>query len=164
MARIAARIAALLLGIALVSGPAAADDAGTANAFALLALLNDARQAAGAAPLIMQPALHAFASAWAAEPSIQQRLDHPSDTSQVAWIESNVTPRWKHIGENIALAHSVREAHDVLMASAIHRANALGDFTHVGIGAARDSAGQLWVAYNFITAPELNQRDVAARP
>jgi uncharacterized protein YkwD len=159
MARFAARFAALLLGMFVEIAPAPADGHSTPDALALLALLNEARHAAGEPPLIMQPALHAFASAWAAQLSTAQRLSHRSETSQVAWIESNVTPRWKHIGENVAFARSVREAHDVLMTSTIHRANALGDFTHVGIGAARDSTGQLWVAYNFVTAPELAKQE-----
>jgi uncharacterized protein YkwD len=162
MPRIAARIVALLLAIFLAN-PSAAEEGTNAETSALLVLLNDAREAAGEAPLVMQPALHAFASEWARELSSRQRLEHRSDTSQVDWIETNVTPQWKHLGENIALARSAREAHDVLMASAIHRANALGDFTHVGIGAARDGAGQLWVAYNFVTAPDLHEPDIAAR-
>jgi uncharacterized protein YkwD len=160
IARSVARIAALLLGICCASAPTFADDAGTADSFMLLALLNEAREAAGQPPLMMQPALHAFASAWAAELSTQQRLVHRPETIQATWIEANVTPRWRHIGENIAFAPSVAAAHDTLMASDFHRANALGDFTHVGIGAARDTAGHLWVTYSFVAAPDLKAHDL----
>ena len=38
---------------------------------------------------------------------------------------------------------------DALAGSSGHRANMLGDFTHVGVGAYRDANGTLWTAHVF---------------
>ncbi len=59
----------------------------------------------------------------------------------------------REVGENVAHARSLREAHAALLESPSHRANVLSNrFTHVGIGVARDADGSFWVTQLF-TSP-----------
>jgi uncharacterized protein YkwD len=44
---------------------------------------------------------------------------------------------------------SVGQVFDALVASGPHSSTMLGDFTHFGIGAYRDSSGLLWTAHVF---------------
>jgi hypothetical protein len=55
----------------------------------------------------------------------------------------------RSVGENVAHARSVVLAHRALYASPSHRLNLLGPFTHVGVGVARDDAGDVWVCEVF---------------
>jgi uncharacterized protein YkwD len=56
---------------------------------------------------------------------------------------------WSSVGENVGYGGSVGGIFDALVASSGHRANILGDFTHVGVGAYRDAGGTLWTAHVF---------------
>lgn len=123
-------------------------DAATESRF--VTLLNAERQAAGLRPLATEPALQELARTWAGLQAASQRLEHRSLDDQVNWVEARVTPRWERIAENVAYGASVTAVHGALMTSTLHRANALGDFSHVGVGATRDANGRLWVTFNFI--------------
>jgi uncharacterized protein YkwD len=145
---------AVALTLALIAVPAtAAADESADRAF--LDLLNRARVDAGRAPLAMDPAMRQLALDWSGELMNGQRLSHRALSSQTAWIESRITPDWQRTAENVASGYSVDRVHAWLMASPSHRANMLGDFTHVGIGSVHDAAGRLWVTFNFLAAPGL---------
>jgi hypothetical protein len=54
------------------------------------------------------------------------------------------------LAENVGMACGVQQVHDAFMASASHRENILtGALTHVGLGAASDSSGRLFVVEGF---------------
>jgi uncharacterized protein YkwD len=118
-----------------------------------LALLNAERIAAGRPALEPEPAMHELARTWADTQAASQRLAHRPQQNQVEWVESQVTRRWQRVAENVGYGGSVDAVHRALMASPAHRANALGDFTHVGVGAASDATGRIWVTFNFLKAP-----------
>jgi len=149
---IAAGAIALALAMSVAIAPATAS--GPVDE-AFLQLLNDARTAAGRPALVMQPAMYELASAWSHEQAASRQLSHRPMSSQIAWIESRVTSEWERVGENVACGSTIDSVHETLMASPAHRANALGDFMHVGIGSARDDTGRVWVTFNFLKAGKL---------
>lgn len=58
----------------------------------------------------------------------------------------------KVVGENVALAKTVEEAHQALMASPSHRGNILSkDFRAVGLSVLADADGNVWVTEVFVT-------------
>jgi uncharacterized protein YkwD len=61
----------------------------------------------------------------------------------------SLLPPWSSVGENVGAGGSAGSLFDALVDSSGHRSNMLGDFTHMGIGAWRDSSGTLWTAHVF---------------
>jgi len=155
---------ALVLYALLAASSVRADLSDPAEA-AFLELLNATRVSEGRAPLIMAPALQTLARDWSLHQVRTQRLSHRSPASQASWIEAQFSPRWRQVGENVGVGYSVESLHETFMRSPAHRANVLGDFTHVGIGSARDEAGRIWVTFNFVTLsgkPRSTRRTAAA--
>lgn len=111
----------------------------------LRALINESRQARGLAPLAASLALDDDARAHSMKLARRQDLFHRSSREfrrlKVAWIR---------VGENVGTAGDVDEMHRLMLASPLHRANVLGDFTTVGIGIERDRRGRLWVTELFV--------------
>lgn len=56
---------------------------------------------------------------------------------------------WRNAGENIAYGYAVDRVVAAWAESPGHRANMLGDFTHLGIGFARDAQGRPYYTQNF---------------
>ena len=54
-----------------------------------------------------------------------------------------------HWGENVGYGYTPATLETAFMASAPHRANILGQYTQVGVGAATGSNGMLWVTVDF---------------
>lgn len=113
-----------------------------ATASEMLVLVNVARSQLGASPLQWSNALAAVAEAYAFEMYVDGFFAHDSfrtgnvgDRVQMAGITYRV------VGENLALAPTLASAHDGLMNSPGHRANILGHYSSVGIGAVRGPLG-----------------------
>ncbi len=105
----------------------------------------------GGAPLTRDERLESIARAHAERMRARRSAAHDAGdglpTDRVARLGV------REVGENVAHAGSLREAHDALLESPSHRANVLsGRFTHVGIGVARDADGSFWVTQLF-TSP-----------
>jgi len=123
----------------------------------MLALLNEARRAAGLRPLASDPELRAVALAHTQDMIAARFFGHVSPTTgmvenrlQRAGVVASI------IGENVAQADGADDAHRVLMDSPGHRANMLGEkFTHVGIGAGSrpGEAGDLLVTLVLARRP-----------
>jgi uncharacterized protein YkwD len=109
----------------------------------MLVLLNEARRAAGVAPVLPDPRLRELALS-----HTEDMVDHdffahfspntgtPDDRLQRSGILISIG------GENIAQADTPESAHEGLMNSPAHRANMLRPvYTHVGIGAAIGARG-----------------------
>jgi uncharacterized protein YkwD len=114
---------------------------------------NDARGGAGLAPLANDPAAREIARSWAAHLADSGALVH--NPNLVAQVNAYVTTQWSRIGENVGRGWDVGSLADAFMASSPHRANILGAYNRIGVGAARDGGGQLWVAVVFIQGPPL---------
>ena len=119
-------VLALLLAAAalLVSaGPASAGEGG-----AIKRLANAARADAGLDPLTRDSALDGLARKWAHKIAADGQLSHNPDLAE------QVPEGWQGIGENVAMGYPTgAEMHRGWMNSEGHRANILGDYTHIGI-------------------------------
>ncbi|MER7557855.1 CAP domain-containing protein [Nocardioides sp. NPDC126508] len=111
--------AALLVG----AGPASAGEGGT-----IKRLANAARADAGLDPLTRDSALDGLARKWAYKIAADGELSHNPDLAE------QVPEGWQGIGENVAMGYPTgAEMHRGWMSSDGHRANILGDYTHIGI-------------------------------
>lgn len=130
------------------SDPPRPPSASPGAADTLLSLIQDARASAGLGSLQRHAGADSVAQAWAEQMAANGTLAHnPNFATQL----------WSAVGEG-AVAENVghiRPAdpgamHQRFMGSAGHRANLLGDFTYVGVGAAEDAEGALWVVQTFV--------------
>lgn len=118
----------LVLAMAVIAGLASscigADVART------IQLVNVEREARGAAVVLADAALQAKAQTWADVLASEGRLVHSN-------LAQGAGSGWRALGENLAQATSVEQAHDLLLKSSSHRRTMLsGRYTHVGIGIA----------------------------
>jgi len=130
---------------------APADAAGSTEEQQFLALTNQARAAAGLPALQDDQATANIARSWSQYMASTGVLQH--DPYLVSAINSQITTQWRRIGENVGFGSDVGSLQTAFMNSAPHRANVLGDYNRVGIGAARDGTGRLWVTLDFINGP-----------
>ena len=143
--RILFLVTAMAVMIAAFAVPAYAGPEGT-----LLSRINNSRASAGLAPLERYGGITDDARAQAERMRAEQRVFHNPNLAG----STNV---WQGLGENVGVGMEAGELHDAFMASSGHRANILGDFNYVGIGAATDDNGLLWVSVIFMrAAPGLN--------
>lgn len=103
-----------------------------------LQLVNESRGAAGARPVVDNATLATKAQAWAEVLAARGSIAHSN-------LTEGTGPGWRALGENVAMAGSVDEAHRLFLNSAPHRETMLsGRYTHVGIGTA-EANGRLFV-------------------
>ncbi|MFE6509535.1 CAP domain-containing protein [Nocardioides sp. NPDC057767] len=130
--------AALLLG----AGPASAGEGGT-----IKRLANSARADAGLDPLTRDSALDGLARTWAYKIAADGELSHNPDLAE------QVPEGWQGVGENVAMGYPTgAEMHRGWMNSDGHRANILGDYTHIGI-AFVEVDGTTWGVQVFAKYP-----------
>jgi uncharacterized protein YkwD len=124
--------------------PAPAPPLNSAAAAQFTSLTNDVRAAAGVDPLVRDGSLDSLAAAWARELAASGSLRHSSIPRTI------IGKPWSTVGENVGYGPSVPAVHDALVGSAGHYANLVGaSFTRLGVGAAIDAAGQVWVVEVF---------------
>lgn len=141
-----ARWGALLIAGALVlSVPAPALASGGANKMEkrMLNLVNNARKDHGLSPVRMGASMRKKARRHSVRMSNRGSLFHTS-------CLSCVSPKpYRSLGENVAMAGTVRRAHQNLMRSSAHRRIILcGCFKRVGIGVVRRN-GRVWVTQRY---------------
>jgi len=110
--------------------------ASTAMESTMLALLNQSREAAGLQPLKANTTLRSVARLHGTDMFANGYLSHQSRDGRLplARVEAAGLSPW-HVGENLAYAQDVREAHQLLMNSPDHRANILSPvYRWIGIG------------------------------
>lgn len=135
------------------AGAAPATAASASPETELLTLTNGARSANGLAALSADPKAADIARYWSNVMAGDGSLRHNPDLA--AQVNNLVTSSWQRIGENVGVGSSATGLHDAFMKSPGHKANVLGDYNRVGIGAARDASGRLWVTLVFIKGPAL---------
>lgn len=143
------RVAILIFAITTLfttfAVPAHAGPAGT-----LLSKINSVRASSGLAPLETYWDLTDDARAQTNRMIDKQQVYHSSNLAGVTGV-------WQSLGENVGVGVDASQLHDAFMASSGHRANILGDFNYVGIGAKVDENGFLWATVIFMrAAPGLN--------
>jgi uncharacterized protein YkwD len=103
-----------------------------------LRLVNESRGAAGVHPVVDHAALAAKAQAWAEVLASRGSLAHSN-------LAEGAGPGWQALGENVAMAGSVDEAHRLFLDSGPHRSTMLsGRYTHLGVGTA-EANGRIFV-------------------
>lgn len=109
----------------------------------ILALVNQARAANNLGPLALDSSMSAVSTAWANQMAANGVMSHNPDYS------SQIPSGWSRAAENVARGWSTPTAvHNAWMSSDGHRANILGDFTHIGI-AFITAGGTTWAVENF---------------
>jgi len=103
--------------------------------------VNSYRAANGLAPLHRDSSLDNRAQYWSKHMADNNKLSHSN--------LSSLLPPWSAAGENVGRGGSVSSLMNALIGSPGHRANLLGDFTHVGIGVWRAGDGTVWVTQVF---------------
>jgi uncharacterized protein YkwD len=151
LAAIVALLVAVAATLALASEPAGAtieqDEA------RLFELTNQSRAANGLGPLAYDGAATGVARAWAQELANSGNLRH--NPNLVAQVDAHVTRDWTRLGENVGYAGSIDSVHNAYMNSAGHRANILGAYNRVGVGAARGGDGRVWTTVVFLQGPAI---------
>lgn len=108
----------------------------------MLTMVNVSRSEVGHAPLQWSPALAEVAEAYAFEMYQDGFFAHDSArTGNVGDRVEAAGITYRVVGENLALAPTLPGAHQGLMTSPGHRANILGAFSSLGIGAVRGPLG-----------------------
>jgi uncharacterized protein YkwD len=104
----------------------------------LLALVNQARRAAGVAPLALHPTLARAARLHARDMQRHGFFGHRSPArGDLAARLAAEELAYATASENLALSSSAQRAHEALLASPSHRKNLLDPrLTHLGVGAA----------------------------
>lgn len=148
---------AVLTMVALFAIPAVAGAEGT-----LLSRINNSRANAGLPPVQTHGDLTDDARSHTDAMIASGGIYHNPNLA-------GVTSGWEALGENVGVGSDANQLHDAFMASSGHRANILGDYNYVGIGAKVDDNGHLWATVVFMrkggaTAPTTTTTTVAPNP
>ena len=103
--------------------------------------INDYRSGNGLSGLSRDGSLDARARSWAERMADNGGLSHSSLGS--------LLPPWSAAAENVGMGGSVKGIFGALVGSSGHKANMLGDYTHLGVGVWVDSGGTIWTAHVF---------------
>ena len=148
--------ASAVVGSGLMVGASTASAAPTASASEgqFLTLLNTERTNAGLAPVVSDPLIYPVAHDWSVSLANSQVLSHRPDL--VASFDNRVTKSWTRIGENVGRGPDVVGLHNAFMNSPGHKANVLGDYNRIAVAVVIDSAGTIWVTFNFMKATPIS--------
>ncbi|MEO8693831.1 MAG: CAP domain-containing protein [Acidimicrobiales bacterium] len=125
--------------------PAAATVAAAPSAAGdIAARTNSVRAGRGVAALARDGSLDSAAVGWALELATSGVLRHSSLPQQL------LGKPWSTLGENVGFGASSAVVHDALVNSASHLGNIVNpSFTRIGVGAATDVNGRVWVVELF---------------
>jgi cell division septation protein DedD len=147
MARIFRRAATIGLATTVLSL-----SIGVAPAFAgaestFINKVNNARKAAGKAPLEEYWDLTDDARAHSKRMADKQELYHNPNLG-------SVTTGWKALGENVGVGPDVNSLFNAFMSSSAHKSNILGPYNYIGVGVKVDSNDIMWVTMIFMQHPD----------
>jgi uncharacterized protein YkwD len=141
-----ARVAATLLAVVILATGVAGCMPAQERTF--LSRTNDLRSSAGVASLQENDVLTRKAEDWAHHMAQIGQLEHSRLSDGLGGLS------WSALGENIAMSsptnNTLLSLFNMLASSSGHRANMVNSgFTHMGVGLAKDGAGNLWVVEVF---------------
>jgi hypothetical protein len=124
----------------LVTAPSASAGG---DASSMTSMANGERTERGLRAYAISGELASVAQSWASKMAKSGKLAHnPNLSSQVKG--------YRYVGENVGYGANAAQIHGALMKSPGHKANILDrDFTQIGVGAARDAKGNLWITQVF---------------
>jgi uncharacterized protein YkwD len=140
-----------------ISRDTANDPSVTSDEAAIAVLINTSRREVGLASLVIEPKLADFARHHAVEMAQQGDVFHSVRDARVAVAPAG----WALLGENVGMGPSADWLHTAFMHSTGHRANILGDFTHVSVGAVRGPDRRMYVTVVFVKLAELEVQRLA---
>jgi uncharacterized protein YkwD len=109
-------------------------------------MINSSRASAGLPALKTRADLSSYADSHTARMMAKGTIFHSSDAQM-----RKMTTGWSLLGENVGMGpDDVGILHRAFMDSSSHRANILGDFAYVGVGAAVADDGILYVTVEFM--------------
>jgi len=138
---------ASVLVIALATlgfGASAAADSGSEQSF--LSAINSTRSSAGLGSLKMDSGLQSHARKHTGDMIAADEIYHSSSSE----LQSAAGSGWEKLGENVGRGGSVSSLHQAFLDSPGHKANILGDYNYVGIGANTSDNGVLYVTVVFM--------------
>ncbi len=138
---------AWLLLVAAVAGSASIAGAASSDESSMVALINAERVANGQNTLQVYWDLTDDARAWTAAMIGAGEISHNPNLA-------GVTSGWSSLGENVGVGPNVDRLHSAFMASSGHRANILGNYNYIGIGADRAPDGNLYITVVFMLGPD----------
>lgn len=118
--------------------------------------INRERAGAGLPELRVDLSVTAVAVSWSGVMSGEDRMYHNPGLAE------QVVGPWERLGENVGYTikadagpdELVARLHTAFMESPGHRANVLGDWTHLGVGVQVTEQNKMWVTVNFAQYPE----------
>ena len=153
------RATAAVLALFLVLATGAVASASPAAESEFVALINETRAANGLAALSVHSDLVAGARSHTAEMVPTGSIFHSTSAEL-----SSVTSGWSVMGENVGKGPNPSVLHRAFMESPSHRANILGDWDLLGVGAAADPEGKLYVTVIFMKSASLPAPKPAPAP
>ncbi|MDQ1402006.1 MAG: hypothetical protein QOG03_322 [Actinomycetota bacterium] len=156
MRRLALSFLAVLMTVLVLAParPAAAASYSGEAEMAFLKVLNQARAGSGLGPMVFDSAASSVARGWTGQMAAQRVLGH--NPNYVSQISTRVTNDWTRVGENVGYGPSVPSLQNAFWNSPGHKANELGDYNRVGIGAVNGDDGNLWITFDFIKGPAIS--------
>lgn len=139
-------ISVLLLAVALGASVGIAG-ASPSDETAMVANINAERSARGMNTLEVYWDLRDDARAWTATMISNGSISHNPNLA-------SVTTGWSTLGENVGVGPNVDRLHTAFMESPSHKANILGDYNYIGIGADRAPDGNLYITVVFMLGPD----------
>jgi glyoxylate utilization-related uncharacterized protein len=104
---------------------------------------NAERVKAGLAPLKLNASINTVAQNWSQSMAAQNSMYHNPN------YQFQMPQPWMRVGENVGQGYTSSTIVAAWMASPGHKANILGDFTHIGLGYWIDDSGRGWFTQNF---------------
>jgi uncharacterized protein YkwD len=140
------RSAGAILALVLLAVAAAGCMPGDAKTF--LDRTNAVRSSVGVRQLKEHDTLTRKAEEWAQHMAATGRLEHSTLSANLGSL------RWRALGENVAYSaptsNTLLTIFNMFKRSPGHHANMVkSNFTHMGVGVAKDSRGRIWVAEVF---------------
>ena len=133
----------------------------------LLALTNQARAAAGLAPLTWSAGIAAMAQNWSQSMAGDATVCAVPPLAHNPSYKDQTPGNWTKVGENVGCAEpaSATVIFNAWMGSGGHKENILRpEFTHIGIGWAVTANGIAFATQDFATYPSTHQAAPAAAP
>ena len=128
-----------------LSGAAMPAVAGQSEEAAFIASINQSRASAGLNQLAGFWDLADDARVHTAEMLAAGQIYHSSNSQLASYATG-----WSLLGENVGMGPNPSLLHQAFMNSPTHRANILGDFDLVGVGAQTDASGTMFVTVIFM--------------
>jgi hypothetical protein len=135
----------LLLAVSVVGFTGLAGASSTDES-SMVSLINSERAAQGLGSLDVYWDLVDDARVWTASMISDGYISHNPNLA-------GVTTGWSTLGENVGVGPNVDRLHRAFMDSPGHKANILGNYNYIGIGADRSPDGNLYITVVFMLGP-----------